>query len=27
VSWLGDPNANQTVLSVSYALRGSKPRI
>jgi hypothetical protein len=27
VSWLGDPNANQTVLSVSYALRGAKPRI
>jgi uncharacterized protein (TIGR02001 family) len=26
-SWLGDPNGTQYVLSVSYALRGGKPRI
>ena len=27
VSWLGDPRGTQYVLSVSYALRGTKPRI
>jgi len=27
VSWLGDPQGTQYVLSVSYALRGRKPRI
>ena len=27
VGWLGDPDANHYVLSVSYALHGNKPRI